>query len=812
MNELNNIKILVYKNAYTDEFEGIVKNNDKKSIIINGDLLKDLGNAIKDAGLYDTNIVMYEEGKQYPEFFGEDIKLLEEFNNRVPTKAKQTIAGFLAVGILGGLYGYSQSKVPVEATIGTTKIVSMNETERNNDEASTIDVESMTFDEYLATSTSTKQREVVSMMSNYIDYFNIDFANTYRDNEKDIKPALSWEYEVPALTIAYNDYSKEEIREIFNGAEFSAEELDASYKNAILQLFGAYVISDINKPVRLYDLIESAEGKAFIQKYENMFYSIKEAQTEQEKIERVNAFYAELYKDYPIDDDIREVGISHADARAMLKESYKRAVIPMVTATEVMYQNLAIDHTLSDKAIAYFNDLGLCSDAMLAFQKAENSLLCADREESIACFKLLSKKKVEELKARNAYVIDDYHRDLSRLDLFQAYVNWHFGYNEDKCFDGSMYHINTIGGNAVVTSKKVTTWTETKTKVFTKTTTWSTNDFKDVVNAVGYEAAVKARSEVDAKFAEENRIAEAEANKKADAEQARLQAIEDAKAAKLEGEAAAANKEVEDSIKFINEALDKGMTVNVDNISENIHIDEKYLDDKGNISGIENITKDPTGVNQPLSDPQKAGEEFDKNTRPTDEGWEEHTQYETIEVVTDNGSTEEIIGYIVVPVKDKDKDKEHCNDETHTNTNTSTETHTNTSTETHTNTSTETHTNSSTSSSSSTTNNNNETTTNQNNNQPSTTTTTEPVEEEVNTGNDYDEEVVGYEEQEQTTTQEQEQTTTNNEPVTTVQPTHKDDNVVYFDNYANDEFEIIADTNTNDYSETVETQGRSLTR
>ena len=518
--DIKDKKLLIYQNLNTKAFEAVLA-TPKSSEIKSGPELLKIFNSLIEEGLT-ANITWAQEGEEYPEFFENDK------DGSTKKRFKETRKKVAAIGTAAALAACvyklanpSNEAFEIEEITPNNKIVAMIDTERNNDEASTLDVESMTFDEYLATSTSTKQREVVSMMSNYIDYFNIDFANTYRDNEKDIKPALSWEYEVPALTIAYNDYSKQEIREIFNGADFEAEELDASYKNAILQLFGAYVISDINKPVRLYDLIESAEGKAFIQKYENMFYSIKEAKTEQEKIERVNAFYAELYKDYPIDDDIREVGISHADARAMLKESYKRAVIPMVTATEVMYQNLAIDHTLSDKAIAYFNDLGLCSDAMLAFQKAENSLLCADREESIACFKLLSKKKVAELKARNAYVIDDYHRDLSRLDLFQAYVNWHFGYTEDRCFDGSMYHINRIGGNSVVTSRKVTTWTETKTKVFTKTTTWSTNDFKDVVNAVGYEAAVKARAEVDAKFAEENRIAEAEANKKADAELAR---------------------------------------------------------------------------------------------------------------------------------------------------------------------------------------------------------------------------------------------------------------------------------------------------
>ena len=106
-----------------------------------------------------------------------------------------------------------------------------------------------------------------------------------------------------------------------------------------------------------------------------MFLRCKET-TGQDQIDAVNAFYQELHNDFPINADQREVGISHAETRDDI-EAYKLSVTPMVAAAEMMFQNLDIDHTLSDQAIAYFNDLGLCNFAQGSFDKAETIMpLC----------------------------------------------------------------------------------------------------------------------------------------------------------------------------------------------------------------------------------------------------------------------------------------------------------------------------------------------------------------------------------------------------------------------------------------------------
>ena len=70
----------------------------------------------------------------------------------------------------------------------------------------------------------------------------------------------------------------------------------------------------------------------------------------------------------------------------------------MVAAAEMMFQNLAIDHTLSDKAIAYFNDLGLCEFAEDKFDKAEYILLAANEDKDNPTFEEFMEAKVSEQK------------------------------------------------------------------------------------------------------------------------------------------------------------------------------------------------------------------------------------------------------------------------------------------------------------------------------------------------------------------------------------------------------------------------------
>ena len=494
------------------------------------------------------------------------------------------------------------------------------------------EVQEESFDSLLEASESQKQQQVVQMMSNYIDYFNGDFADYYketvqlRDKEGnltgetiEVKPALLWNYEVPALTIAYNDYTTRELQEIFNGTELDAYTLDANYKNGTLQLFGAYVISDREHPVNLSALIESPEGKAFVEKYENLFYNIKEAKTEEEKIAAVNAFYAELYRDFPIDNDIREVGISHAGGRSLIiDQPYKLAITPMVTATEVMYQNLAIDHTLSDKAIAYFNDLGLCNLAYNSFEKAQRALEDAKYDERYADYEKLSQLKINALKQAGKYVIDDAHRDLSLLTIFQENVNGHF-----EVMDGVWVY---TGGSAILSTtvetyqEIVDQWSESTTRTWTETERTETSDRNKAIDKAGKEKVEEAERKVDEQIEEDNNKAREEAEKQADQEQQRQQAEEDKHAEEVKEEVKQDDQDMQQKIDEANDKIDNGQTVNENDFGDHdVDFDDQHSDENGNLdNSVEDITTDGTGAvdaDEPLPDPNVTGKQFDERNR-----------------------------------------------------------------------------------------------------------------------------------------------------------------------------------------------------
>ena len=353
----------------------------------------------------------------------------------------------------------------------------------------------LSFEELLEKTTNPTQKEVMQNVSEGLDWFNGDFADAYVEKGKDIRAALTWD-EMVALQIAYNDYDKHMLHAIFNGAEINSNELENAYKNATLQLMGAYVIEKEPNLVDITKLVHNEEGIKFVQKYQNMLEAAKNAEGEQ-KLELIKAFYSELYKDFPITEEIRTEGISHSDYRTI--ESYKLAVAPMVAAAEIMFQNYEIDHTLTDKAIEYFNDLGLCNIAQKKFEKAEMvTLTNCEYDETNPLYEQFKNAKILELKAKGIYVIDDAHRDLSQLDRFQELVNWHFKMNENGHFE-----LETWYTTETYTTKKK--WTEKHTKKWTETTKTETSDRDKAVKEAGEDKVREAEKKVDKQIEEENR-------------------------------------------------------------------------------------------------------------------------------------------------------------------------------------------------------------------------------------------------------------------------------------------------------------------
>ena len=434
----------------------------------------------------------------------------------------------------------------------------------------------------LKLSKSDVQKIFMNNISESLDNFNIKFANAYVEKDKNIKAALSWD-EVISLALVYNDYNKDQLIQIFNGADLNTTKLEDAYKTGVLQLMGAHVIETRENKVDMSSLLESQEAKDFYEKYHELFLKCKEA-TGQEQINRVNEFYQELYKDFPITEKVREEGIAHSDSRNSI-ETYKFSIIPMVSAAEMLYQNLAIDKTLQDKAVAYLNDIGVCNRANDVIEKAALVNLSASKNNDYIDYNILKQAKITELIDEDAYVVDDAHRDLSELDSFKNKVNVSFTYT-----------------NGTFTGEYTTT-----TKYRTETTSTTTTNRSQAVSSTSENKVAAAERQASSRLDAENAQARREAEKAADAEAKRQQEQADAERRQQEEKIAQDEKDLQDKINQANKDINNGQTVNEDDFGDhNVDFDNDHSDNKGNLNdSVKDVTTDGTGdkTNEPLPDP-----------------------------------------------------------------------------------------------------------------------------------------------------------------------------------------------------------------
>lgn len=426
------------------------------------------------------------------------------------------------------------------------------------------------------------QKDSMIHASYMMDNFNTTFANAYMQPGSDVKAALTWD-EMMALNLAYNDYSPEELSAMFNGAEVDATTFSNAYKNGTLQLMGAYVIADDEDPVNSYKFLRDEQQQEFVKKYEYLFYAAKNAETEEQMIERVNIFYAELHKDFPITDEVRTQGISHAEGREQI-EPYKLAVTPIVAASEMMFQNLDIDHTLSDKAIAYFNDLGLCNLADSIFEKAMYITLTDETDEKNPTYDQFKAIKIAELEAEDSYNIGDEERDLSQLDEFKYWVNG--------------YYLEKFGYVKEAGRTTTSTHTSTHTTTRTETTTTTTDSREEAVQQAGEQKVQQAEDAVDAELERQNEEARRQAEAEAEAERQRQQAAADEERRQQEEQVRQDEEDLQEDINNANQTIENGGTVNEDDFGDhNVQFDDEYSDENGNLdSTVENITTDGTGA------------------------------------------------------------------------------------------------------------------------------------------------------------------------------------------------------------------------
>ena len=437
------------------------------------------------------------------------------------------------------------------------------------------------------------QKRAMESVGTALIKFNGVFADGYVEEGKDIRAALTFD-EVVALHQAYNDFSKEELQIYFNGAEIKANDMSDDYKNATLQLIGAYVIENRNNSIDMSELIESKEGKEFYQKYHEMLFQAKEA-TGKDKLAKVKAFYDAVRADFPIGNKERTEGISHADVRDSI-EPYKLSVTPMIGAAEMMFQNLEVDYTLTDEEIEFFNDLGLCNYADATFRRVETATYSSNEDKTIPTFKQYRKSLIKWLTEKGQYVINDIRRDLSQLTAFLERVN-------GKYIEYGYFSYRGSG--------------ETQTSSYQQIESWQETEYSESETRVEKPMPEKIKEAIKAAIEKENQQAKEEAEAAAEDTRAAMQAEEDAKAAQIYAEVKERAKDLINKISDANKKIENGEQVSENDFGDhNVKFDSEHSDGNGNLDkSVEGITTDPTGdqTGKPLPDPNETGAKFDAN-------------------------------------------------------------------------------------------------------------------------------------------------------------------------------------------------------
>lgn len=580
-----------YRGKYERIEDEIIENNEE--VVEDEEEINKTGAAVVNG--YESATSLKEAFKNLGHAFAYNIKKGYE---SVTTKLKKSkfaknIVIFGLVGALGFGLGFHLNKKNQNTPSNTTTIT----TEDGKDNSSLIAEDSL-FNAVLNLSKSEKQKTMMSNLGRFLGDFNIRFAepiaervvltNAYgEETEITVKPALSWE-EAVSMSLVYNNYSKSDLREILNGADIDSNKLINAYKNGMLQLMGAHILETKDNQVNIDILLQSKQAKEFYNKYHRMFLECK-ATTGEERLAAVQKFYDEVYKDFPISSKIREEGISHSDPRDSI-ESYKFSVVPMIAAAEMMYQNLEIDRTLPQGAIDYLNDIGACNIAEDILSNAEYISASTNANDDYASYSKLRAALISYLEDKDAYVIDDEHRDLSSLESFQKIINGFL-------LEPYTYTVTT---------------TYTVTSTYTTTETTVTSDRDAAVDLAGEDAVTAAEREAQQEIDRENERNREEAESRADDIADEKQREEDKKRDELQERVDRDNRDLQDNINDANNNINNGGTVNEKDLGHGTNFDNDHSNSDGDLDdSVKDITTDGSGAvdaDTPLPDPNAMDE------------------------------------------------------------------------------------------------------------------------------------------------------------------------------------------------------------
>lgn len=402
------------------------------------------------------------------------------------------------------------------------------------------------------------KKDAMSAVQGNLKMFNDTLSGNIMKEGEDKRLAHSWE-ENMASYLAFNQFTEEELFQIFDTYKINADDLYDQLKlsNMKEMLYYARATESSGRAM----LIGSEEGKAFFNGYETLVLRYNKATAKEEKIELAKQFYAKVRADFPIEDQDKE-GFIHTEKGY---EDYAYAVTPMISAMEVMTRNIGV--SLTDKEVAYFNELGMCNFAQEKLENYENDLTSRQNIE-IAKEELRSESQLEaavssdgevyivekisyqELKEAGIASIDHYDLSAEKND-----VGMIAGYWEDATLDTLKKQVSDKTESEQISSTSSSSYRKTLTE----------SDLKKESPAIQQEAQ-KQKDVINSQIEQENKAAKAESDRK-------KQELEK----QIEEEKKELEKEIEEDNAWMNDPGNEEVPGR-----PNVSIDDSYLDENGN--------------------------------------------------------------------------------------------------------------------------------------------------------------------------------------------------------------------------------------
>ena len=274
------------------------------------------------------------------------------------------------------------------------------------------------------------RRKFLSLVFEYLCYYNNNFSQQHTDNITDTKAAIKWD-EVVSQLLVYNKYNKQQIFDIFGYYDYDSSEMYMAFNEGQKQEKMAYIIQ--KEPLKKLFLNE--EEDILYEKYEALNIKFNKQTTQEEKIKTATAFFTELRNDIDFDEG---------------KISAKMIVIsPILEAMMKKTHDSKLEGRLNSKELEFYRSY--CDEKVREkLQKIENQLedaVILNRNLGVvetSTYQEIEDIAIKQLEETNLYNVDEDQRDISDHEDYKKAISYFKNYTSknEQNSDFNEYYFN----------------------------------------------------------------------------------------------------------------------------------------------------------------------------------------------------------------------------------------------------------------------------------------------------------------------------------------------------------------------------------